>query len=545
MATLVARGVRVSYGAEPVLHGVDLNVGPGVRLGLLGPNGAGKSTLLRVLAGELVPAAGTVVGTGTVGLLPQEPDRRRGERLGDYLARRTGVAAADEALQTAASALDGGGDESASAYEHALHRWLDLGGADLEVRAAEVCADLGLPAGLLDSETAGLSGGQMARASLAAVLLSRYDVLLLDEPTNDLDLDGLARLETFVTGMRGGLVVVSHDREFLARCVTDVLELDPHNRVARLFAGGWDAYVEERDIARRHARESYEEFADRRAELQGRVQSTREMSVRGAVRAKRKAPDNDRAARGARMEAATSAASKVRSLETRLARLDADAVEEPRKEWQLRISLPAAPRSGDAVASMRGAVVRRGAFTLGPVDLDVRWADRVAVVGPNGSGKTTLLQALLGRTPLDAGTSFVGPGVVVGELDQVRRDFAGSDTVVDVVRRTAPDLLPEEVRTLLAKFDLRAAEVGRPAGSLSPGERTRAALAVLMARGTNCLVLDEPTNHLDLPAIEQLEEALAAYAGTLLLVTHDRRLLDVVPLTRTLRVEGGTVTEAI
>jgi ATPase subunit of ABC transporter with duplicated ATPase domains len=267
------------------------------------------------------------------------------------------------------------------------------------------------------------------------------------------------------------------------------------------------------------------------------------MSVRGAVRAKRKAPDNDRAARGARMEAATSAASKVRSLETRLARLDADAVEEPRKEWQLRIALPAAPRSGDAVASLRSAVVSRGSFTLGPVDLDVRWADRVAVVGPNGGGKTTLLQALLGRLPLTSGSVSVGPGVVVGELDQVRRDFAGSDTVVDVVRRTAPDLLPEEVRTLLAKFDLRAAEVSRAAGSLSPGERTRAALAVLMARGTNCLVLDEPTNHLDLPAIEQLEEALAAYAGTLLLVTHDRRLLDVVPLTRRLSVAAGQVTE--
>ncbi len=543
MASLVARGVRVSYGAEPVLHGVDLNVGPGVRLGLLGPNGAGKSTLLRVLSGELTPEAGTVVCTGTVGLLPQEPDRWPGERLGEYLARRTGVAAADLALQASAAALDGGDDAAASAYEVALHRWLDLGGADLEARAEEVCADLGLPPGLLDSETTGLSGGQMARASLAAVLLSRYDVLLLDEPTNDLDLDGLARLESFVAGMRGGLVVVSHDREFLARGVTDVLELDPHNRVARLFAGGWDAYVEERDIARRHARESFEEFADKRAELQGRVQSTREMSVRGAVRAKRKAPDNDRAARGARMEAATSAASKVRSLETRLARLDADAVEEPRKEWQLRISLPAAPRSGDAVASLRSAVVSRGAFTLGPVDLDVRWADRVAVVGPNGGGKTTLLQALLGRLPLTSGTSSVGPGVVVGELDQVRRDFAGSDTVVDVVRRTAPDLLPEEVRTLLAKFDLRAAEVGRPAGSLSPGERTRAALAVLMSHGTNCLVLDEPTNHLDLPAIEQLEEALAAYAGTLLLVTHDRRLLDVVPLTRTLHVAAGVITE--
>ncbi len=542
MATITARGVTASYGAEEVLHGVDVTVGPGMRLGLLGPNGAGKSTLLRILAGELPPDAGAVATTGTVGLLPQEPDRRPAEQLLHYLARRTGVEAADTTLQNCAAALDGGDDSAATSYADALQRWLDLGGADLDARAIAVCGDLGLPADLLDVDTSGLSGGQMARASLAAVLLSRYDVLLLDEPTNDLDLDGLIRLEEFVAGLRGGLVVVSHDREFLKRCVTGVLELDPHNRVARQFAGGWDAYVEERSVARRHAREQYDDYVDRREELQGRVQSTREMSVRGAVRAKRKMPDNDRAARGARMEAATSAAAKVRSLETRLRRLDGEAVEEPRKEWQLRLTLPAAPRSGDAVATLRSAVVTVGAFTLGPVDVDVRWADRVAVVGANGGGKTTFLQALLGRLSLNSGTASLGPGVVVGELDQARRAFAGDATVVDVVRKTAPDLLPEEVRTLLAKFDLKAAEVGRPAGSLSPGERTRAGLAVLMARGTNCLVLDEPTNHLDLPAIEQLEEALASYVGTLLLVTHDRRLLEAVPLTRTLQVAHGQVT---
>ncbi|HZG95711.1 MAG TPA: ATP-binding cassette domain-containing protein, partial [Mycobacteriales bacterium] len=344
-------------------------------------------------------------------------------------------------------------------------------------------------------------------------------------------------------GLRGGLVVVSHDREFLAGTITGVLELDPYNKKSREYAGGWDAYLDERALARRHAREEYDEYADKRGELQGRVQSTREMSVRGALRAKRRAPDGDKLGRSARIEGATSAASKVRSLETRLARLDAEAVEEPRKEWELRIDLPAAPRSGDAVATLRAAVVQRGSFTLGPVDLDVRWADRIALLGRNGGGKTTLLQALLGRLPLSSGTSSLGRGVVVGELDQVRREFSTDTTVVDVL--TAATLLPpEEVRTLLAKFGLKGPHVGRPAVSLSPGERTRAGLALLMSRGTNCLVLDEPTNHLDLPAIEQLEEALAEYAGTLLLVTHDRRLLEAVPTTRTLNVDAGRVTES-
>ncbi|MDQ1465359.1 MAG: hypothetical protein QOC73_2300 [Actinomycetota bacterium] len=544
MSTLTARGVQVAFGASEILHGVDATIDAGDRVGLVGPNGAGKSTLLRILAGELAPDAGSVTSTGSVGLLPQEPDRRAGETLQAYLGRRTGVAAAELGMQAAADALASENAAAAQEYDEALHYWLDLGGGDFDSRTAEVVTELGLAISSLDVETAGLSGGQMARAALAAVLLSRYDTLLLDEPTNDLDLDGLARLEEFVLSRRGGLVVVSHDREFLSRTITDVVELDPSNLVSRQFAGGWDAFLEEREIARRHLREQFDDYSDRRGELRDRMQAAREQSVRGALRAKRKPPDNDRAARGARIEAATSGAAKVRALETRLTRLDADAVAEPRKEWELRIELPAAARSGELVAKLDNAVVRRGDFTLGPVNLDVRWADRIAVLGPNGGGKTTLLQALLGRLPLESGTATLGPGVIIGELDQVRRAFAVADTVVDVMRG-ATQLLPEEARTLLAKFGLRAAHVDRPAASLSPGERTRAGLALLMARETNCLILDEPTNHLDLPAIEQLEQAIATYAGTLLLVSHDRRLLEAVPTGRRVHVENGQLKEEV
>jgi len=187
-------------------------------------------------------------------------------------------------------------------------------------------------------------------------------------------------------------------------------------------------------------------------------------------------------------------------------------------------------------------VVRRGSFTLGPVNLQIDWQDRVAVTGANGAGKSTLLAALLGRLELASGDAALGSGVVVGEVDQARQLFQGDEALLDAFRRTS-GLEPEEARTLLAKFGLKAGHVLRPADTLSPGERTRAALALLQGRGVNLLVLDEPTNHLDLPAIEQLESALAAYEGTLLLVTHDRRMLDAVHTTRRIAVAGGRVTE--
>ena len=534
--TLVASGVTVVRGPMAVLQDVSLTVAPGTRLGVVGPNGVGKSTLLATLAGALVPDGGTVQrapSAATVGLLPQEPDRRPGETLTAFLSRRTGVAAAQADLDAATDGLTRGSEGADEAYSAALERWLDLGGADLDVRAPQVCADLGLPTDLLDAQTHTLSGGQAARASLASVLLSRYDVFLLDEPTNDLDFAGLERLERFVLGLQSGLVVVSHDREFLARTVTSVLDLDGPTHTATLSGGGFEAYVEARALRRRQSRTAFEDFEDKRSGLVQQAQRQREQSVRGALRAKRKMPDNDRAGKGARIEAATHAAGRVKTIESQLRHLDE--VEEPRKEWQLQLSIASAPRSGDVVAVLSGAVVRHGDFVLGPVDLQVSYGDRLAVVGPNGAGKTTLLQALLGRIPLERGRQALGPAVALGEVDQARSAFTGDDTVVDVVeRRTAWPA--GEVRTLLAKFGLRGDHVQRAAASLSPGERTRASLALLQAVGVNCLVLDEPTNHLDLPAIEQLEEALDAYEGTLLLVTHDRRLLDAVHVTRTVDV---------
>jgi ATPase subunit of ABC transporter with duplicated ATPase domains len=544
-ATLLARGLAAGHGARVLFTDLDLVVAPGDVVGLVGVNGAGKSTLLQTLAGVLPAESGEIAlspPTATVGYLPQEADRRPGETVLDALSRRTGVTAAQLALDEATEALTAGTAGADDRYGDALERWLALGGADLAERAEAVVASVA-PGVALDAPTVGLSGGEAARIGLASLLLSRYDVLLLDEPTNDLDLAGLAQLEQFVTGLRTGVVVVSHDREFLARTVTRVVELDLAQQLVRVHDGGYEAYLVEREVARRHAREEFEEFADTKAGLEARARMQRNwmaQGVRNAVRKQGSEPDkNIRAHMRATSE---KQAAKARQTERRIERLDV--VEEPRKEWELRMEIAAAPRSGSVVATLRGAVVRRGPFTLGPVDLQVDWGDRVAITGANGSGKTTLLAALLGRVPLDEGTASLGSGVHLGEVDQVRGLFLGDEPLVRAFGAEVPELSDPDVRTLLAKFGLRADHVLRPAGTLSPGERTRAALALLQARGVNVLVLDEPTNHLDLPAIEQLEQALADYPGTLLLVTHDRRMLEAVHTTRRFVVDAGRVSEA-
>ncbi|KTS84213.1 heme ABC transporter ATP-binding protein [Microbacterium testaceum] len=543
-ATLVAQNLTGGHGHRTLFEGVDLTVAPGDVVGVVGANGAGKSTLLRLLAGVDEPQGGSISlapADAFVGWLPQEHERVADETVAQYIARRTGCAEATREMDATAAAL---GDPTVvgadDAYATALERWLASGAADLDERMPQVLADLGLDVGP-DAEMTGLSGGQAARVGLAALLLSRFDIALLDEPTNDLDLDGLERLETFVRGLRGGVVLVSHDREFLARSVTRVLELDLAQNSHRVYGGGYDAYLEERATLRRQAREKYEEYADTKADLVARARTQREWSSQGVRNAMKKSPDNDKIRRKAATESSEKQAQKVRQMESRIARLEE--VEEPRKEWQLEFTIGSAPRSSSVVSTLSGAVFRQGDFTLGPVSLQVNAGERIGITGPNGAGKSTLLRGILGRQAPDDGTASLGASVEIGEIDQARSLLVGERPLAETFEGFVPEMNSGEVRTLLAKFGLKADHVMRPVDGLSPGERTRAGLALLQARGVNVLVLDEPTNHLDLPAIEQLEQALESYTGTLLLVTHDRRMLSAVETDRRWRVEAGAVTE--
>ncbi|WP_284981982.1 ABC-F family ATP-binding cassette domain-containing protein [Arthrobacter sp. efr-133-TYG-118] len=542
-ATLVAKELSGGHGHRTLFSKLSLTVAPGDVVGVVGANGAGKSTLLRILAGADRPQEGTVSlapSDAFVGWLPQEHERTPGETVAAYIARRTGCAQATAEMEAGAEGLAAGTADADDAYSLAFDRWMASGAADLEDRIPAVLAELGLESGP-EALMTGLSGGQAARVALAALLLSRFDVVLLDEPTNDLDLDGLARLESFVQGLRGGAVLVSHDREFLARCITKVLELDLAQNSVAVYDGGYDSFLEERAVAKRHARERYEEFANTKADLVSRARTQREWSSQGVRNAMKKSPDNDKIRRAASVESSEKQAQKVRQMESRIARLDE--VEEPRKEWQLQFSIGQAPRSSSVVATLRDVVAHQGDFTLGPVNLQLNAGERIGITGPNGAGKSTLLRLLLGLQQPDAGDASMGASVAIGEIDQARGLLAGHLTLADAVESVLIEWNSADVRTLLAKFGLKADHTSRTVDSLSPGERTRAALALLQARGVNLLVLDEPTNHLDLPAIEQLEEALDGYDGALLLVTHDRRLLENVRLDSRWHLDNGTVTE--
>jgi ATPase subunit of ABC transporter with duplicated ATPase domains len=513
--TLTAANITKHHGAQLVLQNVTVVVPPASRIGLVGPNGAGKSTLLQILTGLEEPDGGSVRRTPpelAVGYLPQEADTRPDETVGTYLARRTGVADAAARMDAIAARL---GDAPQLAGDHAvaLERFLMLGGADLDARAGAVCAELRLAASL-ETPLGALSGGEAARVRLAAIMLARFDVFLLDEPTNDLDFDGLDRLERFLGDLAGSVVLVSHDRDFLDRTVRRIVELDEWTHGTHDYAGGWSEYELARAQLLRRQYEAYTGYEEEKSRIEEQMRRMQRWEERGYGQGRKKKKTKDvKKAYGARVE--------------RLEKVD-----KPYEPWELRLQLAPERRSGEIVVRLSGALVERGGFRLGPLDLELAWAERLVLLGQNGSGKSTLLGAILGAVPLTAGKRWIGPGVVIGELDQHRTELARGELLAAFTRSSR--LPAEEARTLLAKFGLGADHVLRDAASLSPGERTRALIALLAARGVNCLVLDEPTNHLDVPAIEELERALDSFDGTVLLVTHDRRFLAGFRATRTL-----------
>ena len=516
---LRALDLTKSYDGAPLFEGLSLTLNPGDRAGLVGANGAGKSTLLRLLAGHELADRGSLFVTATVGYLPQEaPD----VTIDDLL--HTALGEAGEAL----AALQRPGD--LDAYAHALERAEATGAWAAEARAEDVRRRLGIDH--LDAERplSRLSGGEQARALLAATLLQDPDVLLLDEPTNHLDADGLTWLEEFLAGFDGAVLVVSHDRRFLDAVVSRIYELGDE---LEQYEGGYTAYRDEK--ARRRAR--LEELATaqdkRRRRLEADIAATHgyaQYTERTASRAA--APKLKRYAK--------KVAKKAKSREGRLERemASTDWVERPREAAAVRLKFDAAADRGRRVAHLDGA----GARVLRDVDLTLHGGERVAITGANGAGKTTLLQLLLGT--LEPSHGAVHTAASVRLLPQRPQDVGATGPLLPWFRRhTRPGIDESEARTLLAHFGLDADAVHRPLERLSPGQRARAAIAAIVASEADLLLLDEPTNHLDFDTLEVLETALAKSPSTIVAVSHDRWFLDAIGTTRHLHVQDGAVYE--
>jgi ATP-binding cassette subfamily F protein 3 len=494
--------VAREIGALVILEGIDAAVAAGERIGLVGANGAGKTTLLRIVAGSEEPDRGEVQRRRglSVGLLAQEahldeafaaaPDLRSAVRQG---------AAAVEALEAQLRALEQAGAAGSPAYAELTARFAALDGWTLDQRVAETLSGLGFSAAAIARSPADLSGGQQTRAALARLLVADPDLLLLDEPTNHLDLAALEWLEEALRRRRGALIVASHDRAFLDATVSRVWEL--RDRRLTAFRGDYSAFArqrQERDARQRREAEQREAAIDRERELVQTYRSQRKHR-------------------------------KMHEHEARLARLDQVEVRRDGPSLRLDRALGRpAPRSGEVVLRLEDLVV---GYPGGPevaraVRLEVSRGERIGIVGPNGSGKTTLLRVLAGELGPRAGRLVFGANVQLGYLAQVRSTPLAGETVLDALLAAIP-LTPGEARGYLARFLFRGDDVFKEVRRLSGGERSRLELALLGIVPSNLLLLDEPTNHLDIPAREALEAFMRETPATLLIVSHDRRLLEI------------------
>ncbi|MEP7359447.1 MAG: ribosomal protection-like ABC-F family protein, partial [Anaerolineales bacterium] len=514
-----------SYGLESVLAGVTFSLTPGQRVGLVGPNGSGKSTLLRIAAGLEAPDAGTVQRTPArlrVGYLPQGLSFQPEERMGNYLDRvQADPAALAPELERLAQqmAANPAQPDLEAAYDDLIARL----SVPLQPDAGRVPATLkalGLQDLPMDMPVAHLSGGQKTRLALAGVLLDNPQLLLLDEPTNHLDIGMLEWLENWLNGYPGAALLVSHDRAFLDRTVNIILELDPHTRTTRSYAGNFTAYLEQKIAEAEQERQAY---SDQQLEIARLHNSARQL--RGVATFKRggKADSGDKFAKGFFGNRSAGTVGRAKNLERRLEHLlTEDRLEKPRAGWQMKLDFGEAPASGQDVVVLEDlSVGYLGQPLASGLNAGIRRGARVALVGPNGAGKTTLVRTIAGRLAPVAGRVRLGARVRPGYMAQEQEMFDPELDALQTIQKAAS--LPQtEARAFLHYFLFAGDDVFKPVGTLSYGERARLALARLVVQGCNLLLLDEPINHLDIPSRAGFEQALESFEGTVLAVVHDR-----------------------
>ncbi|KAA9004815.1 ABC-F family ATP-binding cassette domain-containing protein [Paenibacillus spiritus] len=506
---LQATGITKLYGIQPVLEGISLQVNEKERVGLVGVNGAGKSTFLQILAGELSYDSGQIYKAKetTIGYLAQnsglQSDRTIGEEM---LAVFEPLLAAEEELRRLEEQIadpDAAGDEKR--YNELLERYSTLsdwfrdnGGYEMNTRIRSVLHGMGFGEFPAETKINTLSGGQKTRLALARILLQAPDLLMLDEPTNHLDIETLTWLEDYLRSYPGGILVVSHDRYFLDRLVTGIVEIERHQ--SRRYTGNYTRYVELKEAEYESRLKQYEKQQDEIARMEEFIQ-------RNIVRA-----------------------STTKRAQSRRKALDKmDRIDRPLGDLK-KASFSFEPdfQSGREVLQVRGVSIsfEPGKTLFRDASFELRRGDTAALIGPNGIGKSTLLQCLIGSREPSGGTVNWGAKVKIGYYDQEQTRLNPNNTVLEELWSEYPMLEEARIRTILGNFLFSGEDVQKKVAALSGGEKARVALSKLMLRGANMLILDEPTNHLDLVSREVLESALIDFEGTLLFISHDRYFLN-------------------
>ncbi len=518
--------ITKSYGIHTVLNDITFNISRGERVGLIGPNGCGKTTLLRILLGQETPDRGSVNQTQAglqVGYLAQGLELPPDYTLAQAIASVSGNAEQTEShlAELAAQLAQRPADRALqAAYDRALQT--------LQVSTANpqpILAALGLDAIPPDHRVGALSGGQKTRLGLALVLISEPSLLLLDEPTNHLDIGMLEWLEDWLASFSGAALIVSHDRTFLDRTVTSILELNAETHKIRQYDGSYSAYLEQK-LAEQDRQ--WQEYSDWKDEIHQLRQAA--AHVRGLARFRKggKADSGDKFAKGFFANRGLETVRRAKHIEARLDRLlTEDRVEKPKSAWQMKLEFANPEHVSRDVLALENLAVGYPGFQplLSDLNLVIRSGERVALIGPNGCGKTTLLRTIAGRLPPVQGVARLGTSVRLGYLSQEQEWIDPQHSALVHILRTAP-FNETEARSFLHYFLFTGDDPLRPAGSLSFGERARLMLAVLVARGCNFLLLDEPINHLDIPSRSRFEQALALFEGTVLAVVHDRYFIE-------------------
>ncbi|HEX3901022.1 MAG TPA: ABC-F family ATP-binding cassette domain-containing protein [Mycobacteriales bacterium] len=511
---LTANGVELRAGARLLLDDATFRVAAGDRIGLVGRNGAGKTTLTRVLAGEGLPAAGTIEASGSVGYLPQDP------RTGDLsvLARDRvlsgrGMDAVMADLRAAEEAMSAGDERAITRYGQLQERLHVLGGYSADAEAASVAASLGLPDRALGQPLHTLSGGQRRRVELARILFSGADTLLLDEPTNHLDADSIGWLRDFLRGHRGGLVVISHDVELLEVTVNRVFHLDATRGVLDIYNMSWRNYIQQRET-------------DERRRKRERANAEKKAAVLSA--------------QADRMRAKATKAVAAQQMARRAEQLLSGLEPERQADRVARLRFPEPAPCGKVPLTAKELSKSYGSLEIfTDVDLAIDKGSRVVVLGLNGAGKTTLLRILAGVEPSDTGVVEPGHGLQLGYYAQEHETLDPSGTLLANLAAASPNLPEVEQRRVLGSFMFTGEVVHQLAGTLSGGEKTRLALARLVVSSANVLLLDEPTNNLDPASRDQVLDALRSYRGAIVLVTHDEGAVHALDPQRVLLLPDG------